>query len=41
MVCKLISAVGYDNRAWPHRRYPGEPDYDALSGVYMWRLEYV
>lgn len=41
MVCRLISAVGYDNRHWPLRRDPGEPLFDALSGVYMWHLEYV
>lgn len=38
----LIKLVGYDNGCWPHTSDPGEPEFrDALSGVVMWRLEYV
>jgi hypothetical protein len=37
----LIHAVGWDNGTWPHSDDPGVPDFDNLSGVWCWRLEYV
>ena len=37
----LIRAVGFDNGSHPHSDDPGEPEFDALAGVYTWRLEYV
>jgi hypothetical protein len=40
-VVGLIRAVGYDNGTYPHQDDPGEPEFDALAGVWMWRLEYV
>lgn len=40
-VTGLIRAVGFDNGSWPHSDDPGEPIFDALAGVYTWRLEYV
>lgn len=41
VICHLISVVGFDNGAWPCRRDPGEPEFDALAGVCTWRLEFV
>lgn len=40
-VCGLIRAVGFTDGGLPHRKDPGEPGQDELSGVYTWRLEYV
>ena len=39
-VCGLIQAVGFTDGSLPHRKDPGEPDQDPLSGVFTWRLEY-
>jgi hypothetical protein len=40
-VTGLIRAVGYDNGTYPHSDDPGEPEFDPLAGVWLWRLEYV
>ena len=40
-ICGLIRAVGFTDGRVPHRRDPGEPDQDPLTGVFSWRLEYV
>jgi len=41
-VCGLIRAVGFDNRTGgPCPQDPGDPHQDDLSGVCVWRLEYV
>lgn len=40
-ICTLIAAVGWDNGSGgPHRGDPGEPEFDALSRVCTWRLEW-
>ena len=39
-ICGLIRAVGFTDGKLPHRRDPGEPELDELSGIYTWRLEY-
>jgi hypothetical protein len=40
-ICGLIRAVGFDNGNQPYGDDPGEPGYDPLNGVCVWRLEYV
>jgi hypothetical protein len=39
-VCGLIQAVGFADDSLPHRKDPGEPDIDPLTGICVWRLEY-
>ena len=39
-VVGLIRAVGWDNGVGPHHEDPGAPAFDALRGVWMWRLDY-
>jgi len=40
-VVDLIRIVGWDNGTRPNSDDPGEPSFDALAGVWTWRLEYV
>lgn len=40
-VCALIAAVGYDNGSGEYAQDPGEPEFDTLSRVCTWRLEWV
>lgn len=39
-ICGLLAAVSWDNGTGEHAQDPGEPDWDALSRVYTWRLEW-
>lgn len=40
-ICGLISMVGWDNGSGgPYGADPGEPEFDALSRVCTWRLEW-
>lgn len=40
-ICKLIARVGWDNGSGgSHRGDPGEPEFNELSRVCTWRLEW-